>query len=295
MERLLASLLFLTDGAMVLSPGKEYYSVGGIIYQIASNPIVKYVWNKYSLATQYTWKRYSVITETAYRRYRITATLETSYSNCALTSINNPVPVTNGVHTNTAWGLVYSTAPTRSGNIWRPSGSGTSLTITYTYDGSTVQVISWAPTSGYLCYPTYDCNQGDSMYVQFDSSSSITAKISSTYLFFTLIPGHGYRLEQSNTYLDIVYGNYTEGCESAASYKYTRSSSDDRSSQGSYIDKVVSATASTYPSNNISGDYWYVSSGSEQMQGEQVGTVESYAVDAYPDNGIKDGYWYVKQ
>ena len=57
---------------------------------------------------------------------------------------------------------------------------------------------------------------------------------------------------------------------------------------------VTSTSAGAYPSNGISGSYWYVLKGSEQIKGSYVDTVESDNENAYPVNGIYGNYWYVK-
>ena len=64
--------------------------------------------------------------------------------------------------------------------------------------------------------------------------------------------------------------------------------------RGSYIDDVTSTSASAYPSNGASGDYWYVSNGSETSRGNYVDIVSSVDYNAYPNDGIQDGYWYTK-
>ena len=68
----------------------------------------------------------------------------------------------------------------------------------------------------------------------------------------------------------------------------------DSNTRGSLIGGVTSTSSSAYPSNGISGSYWYVSNGSEQTKGTLSGTVESDNPTAYPDNGISGNYWYVK-
>ena len=67
-------------------------------------------------------------------------------------------------------------------------------------------------------------------------------------------------------------------------------------SQGSYIGQVTSASSDTYPDDDYTGNYWYVSNGTkqEQSQGSFIDTVESDNPNAYPDNGISGNYWYTK-
>lgn len=65
-------------------------------------------------------------------------------------------------------------------------------------------------------------------------------------------------------------------------------------SQGSFVDAVTGTTSNQYPSNGVSGSYWYVSNGSTQSQGSFIDIVTSDNENAYPDNGISGNYWYVK-
>lgn len=68
----------------------------------------------------------------------------------------------------------------------------------------------------------------------------------------------------------------------------------DSNTRGSLIGGVTSTSSSAYPSNGISGSYWYVSNGSEQTKGSLNGTVESDNPNAYPADGISGNYWYTK-
>lgn len=65
-------------------------------------------------------------------------------------------------------------------------------------------------------------------------------------------------------------------------------------SPGSLVGEVTSTSSGTYPSNGVSGSYWYVSNGSEKTKGSLNGTVESDNPNAYPADGISGNYWYTK-
>lgn len=60
--------------------------------------------------------------------------------------------------------------------------------------------------------------------------------------------------------------------------------------------QVTSTNSSAYPSNGVSGSYWYVSAGSDTSYSKgstSYGQVESTSSTAYPNPGNHtDGYWY---
>ena len=68
-------------------------------------------------------------------------------------------------------------------------------------------------------------------------------------------------------------------------------------STGTLLGSVTSTSSNAYPSNGISGNYWYKSTGNttEYSQGSYISDVEADP-GTYPENGRHtDGYWYVKQ
>ena len=70
-------------------------------------------------------------------------------------------------------------------------------------------------------------------------------------------------------------------------------------SQGSTSYGTVTSTSSNaYPSNGISGSYWYVSAGSTSQTLNEPGTLNSTIVadyGTYPENGKSGSYWYVRK
>lgn len=60
------------------------------------------------------------------------------------------------------------------------------------------------------------------------------------------------------------------------------------------IGEVTSTSSGAYPSNGVSGSYYYRSTGSVQSQGSFIDTVISDNPSQYPNNGVYGGYWYVK-
>ena len=71
----------------------------------------------------------------------------------------------------------------------------------------------------------------------------------------------------------------------------------EKTTQGSLVGNVYSTSSSAYPSDGISGSYWYVrySSGdtTEYSKGSAAGSVTSTNSSAYPSNGKSGSYWYV--
>ncbi len=70
-------------------------------------------------------------------------------------------------------------------------------------------------------------------------------------------------------------------------------------SQGSTSYGTVTSTSSNaYPSNGISGSYWYVSAGSTSQTLNEPGTLNGTIVadyGTYPENGKSGNYWYVRK
>ena len=118
--------------------------------------------------------------------------------------------------------MVYSSKPTRSGNIWKPSGSGQQLTVRYNFDGEYAKVISWTPTSGYLCESTSSASNPTTMYIDYGTRDPVSADadLDIGIITFTLHGATGYNLNLSNGSSTIVYGNYTEGYDSTATSYY---------------------------------------------------------------------------
>ena len=71
----------------------------------------------------------------------------------------------------------------------------------------------------------------------------------------------------------------------------------EKTTQGSLVGNVYSTSSSAYPTDGISGNYWYVrySAGdtTEYSKGTANGSVTSSNSSAYPSNGKSGNYWYV--
>lgn len=81
----------------------------------------------------------------------------------------------------------------------------------------------------------------------------------------------------------------SDGISGSYWYVYDR----EDKSRGSFVTSVSSSSSGSYPSNGISGNYWYVSNGSTQSRGSSNGSVTSTNRNQYPDNGVSGRYWYV--
>ena len=316
-------LRILTSGLILLSPGKIYYGLNEDIYEITSNKVAKFIWNRYNVATEYTWDRYNTNIQTAYRGYDVTGTIQHE---------NKYVTVFNGIanwhgndhHIYIDPDLIGDDMGLYSGK-YMPTDDGNEFDP-YGLDGSDIPVLDYTPNAGitlnvfrenrfsirldglrvdthmyainstrdrtqyYEFHRDYDQNLARLTYTDpyYEQDFNVKVELSCDHTYFTYTRKSTYDIKYNvdswnNTYQD----NHTK--------YYVRSASDDKYSQGTYIDQVSSPSASAYPANDHSGSYWYVSAGSQQTQGSFIDTVESNIENAYPDNGIQDGYWYVKQ
>ena len=64
---------------------------------------------------------------------------------------------------------------------------------------------------------------------------------------------------------------------------------------GDYIERIVTTSSSTYPSNGMYNGYWYISRGATFQAGEYITSLYSEDRNAYPDNAQSGNYWYVYQ
>lgn len=63
--------------------------------------------------------------------------------------------------------------------------------------------------------------------------------------------------------------------------------------KGTHSGTTTSESSSAYPSNGISGSYWYVSKSYRNTRGAFIESIEADE-GTYPDNGIQGNYWYVR-
>ena len=299
----------------MLAPGKVYYGHSDNIYEIASTLIAKYSWNRYNIATQYAWNRYNTNVETAYRAYDVsgsdsrttewftifngvaevnsTGDYDARYSGDGyyVYLTDNQYINTNGFNTYDTMNLYNLTSSNRSLNFSLDFEDGhlAYLTLEHMSNYRYVVFMDHDRLGYYLANEDYGNNTARLTYTGNHQGEDFNVKIELNTIRIDRV------LKRENTY-SVVYGNY-ENNSYGQSYtkQYIRSASDDKYTQGSYIDQVTSNSSNAYPSNDHSGSYWYISAGSKQVQGELIDTVESSDPNTYPDNGILDGYWYVKQ
>lgn len=84
----------------------------------------------------------------------------------------------------------------------------------------------------------------------------------------------------------------------SGNYWYVAAGSDVTYSKGTAVGEVTSSNRGAYPDNNYSGNYWYVFARDEitYTRGSYIQDIENDNPNAYPENGRHtDGYWYVKQ
>ena len=67
-------------------------------------------------------------------------------------------------------------------------------------------------------------------------------------------------------------------------------------SKGTLIGTTTSNSSTNYPTDGISGNYWYTYSRAYKSPDVYLNTVSSTNASTYPDNGVgSDGYYYIKQ
>ena len=306
----------------MLSPGKVYYGHNTDIYVIDSTLVAKYTWNRYNVTTQHTWNRYNTNVQTAYRLYDVDGVEEESEE---FLTIFNGVAEYNRNSTNyevyydepancSAYVSDYNTNAYREGNQynftdlvngivldkynrrlhfsmdWRDGSLAGSLIIERLETSS--ESVIFGDFSHLLYYEMYRSNGDDRVRLTFSGThvdEDFQCKIE------VLCDKNEIKLTTKNTY-EIVYGSYTDNSYIDDHTKLCkRSSSDDKYSQGTYIDQVHNTSYSAYPQNGRSGSYWYVYQDQSDTRGAFIDTVTSIDANQYPDNGILDGYWYVKQ
>lgn len=151
---------------------------------------------------------------------------------------------------------------------------------TYTVDSSTgVITLSGRTSARYSIKSGVESLEGVTCYtspnISSNSSSTITVQRTDTL----------YRTDN----IEVLT---TSGGTAYNAQPVTVSSS--RSKGDTSYGEVTSTNSSEYPTNGVSGSYWYVKqSETTYQQGEYIDEVTSYVLSAYPSNGYLNGYWYV--
>lgn len=266
-------LFGLSSGLILLSPGKVYYGHGADIYEIDSILVTRYIWNRYNISTQYTWNRYDVNREyyesenDGFMQLLVPADGQSAGVNMEYNSFCN---------------FVYTSKPQYTID---PSYN-VSFKITNDpskrYDVNDTIFISGTRTSSTRFSITAIDGYSDCWFAKISSNVASTSPPYYADRLQHFVAPHGAQVNSNR--LDIAYGGDSKWF-----------SANVRETRGQLNGAVSSLSSSTYPSNGVSGGYWYVSTGSSQTQGTFIDTVESRDPLTYPDNGMQDGYWYIKQ
>lgn len=241
---------------------KAYIGVNGIAKQIYPG-IVIYGWNKYNCITNYIWNRYAIKTSQV-QRYRVRTSPESKEVYFEI--INNQI---------FDYAQSYSFDPYQS---YLTLTNFDSIVTRHDYD--TEEMADQLRNTGFVgSYITsYDIDHVASHPI-LNGSKADEGRITSVYRVSSIEGPYGSNPDYYYMNLDVlnVEKHYTETTQQ----------------RGDYVDQISSTNPSSYPSDNYSGSYWYVSAGSTQSQGALNGSVTSENRNAYPDNGISGNYWYV--
>lgn len=129
-------------------------------------------------------------------------------------------------------------------------------------------------------------------YASFSFNSS-TGEFSGTGTYYT-IGSHGVNVYSIiGDGKSMLYGRQSSPNTEATVYESYQTS---RQIKGSYRGDVTSASSSAYPTNGLSGSYWYDTrtSSTSYSQGSYIGEVTAEET-AFTDNARhSDGFWYMK-
>lgn len=273
---------------MLLTPGRVFYGLDENVYKIKSTLLAETTWNRYAVETQYKWDRYNLIVTEAYLQYSVTATedVETGLEKIVIRLDDLPAEGGSASVSNIMVSGRYDEAPSRQGNHYvAPETVAHRSSVVIHHNGS-----------GYITVD-YEFNSNhDLEYYDYTNARIDYERTGGQYVYtVTRIKKHSLILERSSSSSLVFSNDLSQGYNSDKTVYYQRSQAQDKKEQGSRNGEVTSNTASTYPENGSSGNYWYISAGSEQIQGAFIDTITSYNGDEYPSNGVHtDGYWYVK-
>lgn len=159
--------------------------------------------------------------------------------------------------------------------------------------------------SGWFCWDSP--NQGIEAWIQDGDVKDIMYKLTNTWWYHSNWTGYN-TLRCYNPTLKTIKGSTSLGTVTSSSYTAYPSNGVSGSYwyeyagvastsyyRGSYIDTVSSTNSSAYPNGSWSGSYWYDTrtSSTTYSQGAAAGTVYNTNRNAYPDNSYTGSYWYV--
>lgn len=281
--------VLLGDGKILVTPGRVFYGLDENMYEIKSTLLAETTWNRYAVETQYKWDRYNLIVTKAYQQYSVTATEDVETGLEKIVARLNELPAQGGsasFSTIMASTGRYDEAPSRQGNHYVAPETEADRSSVIIYHSGSAQILV-----------DYEFNSNkDLEYYDYTNARIGHEHTGGQYVYtVTRIKKYSLILERSSSSSLVFSNDLSQGYNSNKTVYYQRSQAQDKKERGSRNGEVTSNTASTYPENGSSGNYWYISAGSEQIQGAFIDTITSYNGDEYPSNGVHtDGYWYVK-
>ena len=269
-------------------------SIDCIIARRGSRKTVSYyVWNRYNRVstTRYRWNRYNVNSTTTYRWNRYNVNSTTTYY----------------------WDRYNVVSTTRY--TWNRYDTTAYYEIGYFEPETNYLIVLYNKNSSINAYKFEDITINTSVGIV--GSNPINIKLSEVDTFNTYIVDR-------NKLVDPEYGNknlywihlsttsklllklraffwdagdpYRIGVANYGATPYWTCPRVPEYSQGAFKDTVNSTSSSTYPTDGVSGEYWYVYDGSNTTYSQgstSYSQVSSTSSSAYPNDGYSGEYWYV--
>ena len=254
------------------------------IYELNKTRI--YVWMKYNSVEHrtYKWNRFNVVTTVTYKWNKFNCTSKKEYA-WRRYSISETSGETNVGSVSASEGdIFYFASSVRE--------SGGQYTLSSPHD---MEIVHSRPVG----YEAQHYDIGDYPYFMKGSSSGSYYYTVKTPEDIPIHYGHWNNYAWYDNWTS-VYAKVKKGenaVEEIGTYPQMIQVGNTQT-QGSLLGTVYSTSSSAYPSDGISGSYWYVrySSGDRTTysKGSAAGSVTSTNKSAYPSNGRhSDGYWYV--
>ena len=272
------------------------------------NSTTTYYWDRYNRVSTiiYNWNRYNIEEQTiyVYNRYKSSVYFHRTEDNWVSTGRYNR-RATYRIMNTTDVNMQYLTAG--FGATWFTVYFGDN-TIEYHYaHGSTLSIKTIGPGQ------TVTLREGQEYIIPYHrTSGNIDYILNSPYIPTNFTRWHydtdseydvidNYRITESINREDLIDTVYLstkqyEDDEWVSGVIYEYVGTDTQQIQGSANGTVTSTSSSSYPTNGVSGNYWYVYSGTttQYSQGStSYGQVSSTNRSAYPDNSYSGSYWYV--
>ena len=232
------------------------------------NTVTTYRWNRYNVnsTTTYYWDRYNVVQTTIYNwnRYNTTTYYEISYFEPETNFINVLHNKTSSINAYKFEDITINT----SVGIVGSNPINIKLSEVDAFNAHSVN-------STELVDPEY--GNKNLYWIHLNTTYKVLYKLRA---FFWNITGHPDKIGVAN------YGTAPFWrCPRVPEY-----------SQGAFKDTVNSTSSSTYPTDGVQRDYWYVYTGTTTKYSKgstSYSQVSSTNRSAYPDNNYQGNYWYV--